>query len=130
MFNFGKKKEDPNRRALREEFESVTKDLRQADESVQIAVGHSINIANSIFHKSYSSPSEFRQLPNSQRIEYINRLTSMENQLREEKNDPHSSLGFGLFKMWVGALSENDSDLMKQISAELAYFSDKGDLGR
>jgi hypothetical protein len=40
MFGFGKKKEGPNRRALREEFEAVTQALHQADEVTQIAVGH------------------------------------------------------------------------------------------
>lgn len=38
------------------------------------------------------------------------------------------SLGFGLFKMWVGALMAKDEPLMAQISEELAYFSKLGDL--
>jgi len=129
MFGFGKKKEDPNRKALREEFETVTQALRQADDVVQIVVGHAINMANSIFHQAHSSPSEFQRLPKSKQLEYINNLTKMEVGLRDEKNDPHSSIGYGLFKMWVGALSENDAELMNQISLELAYFSKKGDLG-
>jgi hypothetical protein len=129
MFGFGKKKEDPNRKALREEFETVTRALHQADDVVQVAVGHAINMANSIFHQAYSSPSEFQRLPKAKQIEYINKLTNTEVGLREEKNDPHSSIGFGLFKMWVGALSENDTELMNQFSSELAHFSKKGDLG-
>ena len=116
MFGFGKKKEDPNRKALREEFETVTKALRQADDVVQIAVGHAINMANSIFHQTYNSPSEFQKLPKAKQIEFINKLTNMEVGLREEKNDPHSSIGFGLFKMWVGALSEKDTELMNQFN--------------
>ena len=32
--------------------------------------------------------------------------------------------------MWVGALSEDDTELMNHLSSELAYFSRKGDLGR
>ncbi len=86
-------------------------------------------MANSIFHQSYNSPSEFQALSKPQQIEYINKLTNMEVGLREEKNDPHSSIGFGLFKMWVGAVSENDTELMNQFSSELAHFSRKGDLG-
>ncbi len=129
MFGFGKKKEDPNRKALREEFELVTRALRQADDVAQIAVGHAINMANSLFQQAYNSPSEFQALPESQQIEYINKLTNMEVMLREEKNDPHSSIGFGLFKMWVGAVSEKDTELMNQFRSELAHFSRKGDLG-
>jgi len=128
MFGFGKKKEDPNRKALREEFESVTTALKSADNLIQVAVGHSINMANSLFHQTYSSPSEFQRLPMSERISYINKLTDMENKLKEEKGDPHSALGFGLFKMWVGAVAEVDTGLMQQFSNELAYFSKKGDL--
>lgn len=127
MFGFGNKKEDPNRKAFREEFEAVTKALHQADDAVQIAVGHAINMANSIFHQAYSTPSEFQKLPKAKQIEYINKLTNMEVGLREEKNDPNSSIGFGLFKMWIGALSENDTELMKQFNAELAHFSRKGE---
>ncbi len=129
MFGFGKKKENPSRKALREEFETITAALKQADEIVQVAVGHAINMASSIFHQTHNSPSDFLRLPKSERIDYINKLTIMEIGLKDEKGDPHSSLGFGLFKMWVGALAENDTELMDQISAELAYFNKKGDLG-
>ena len=128
MFGFGKKKEDPSRKALREEFEAVTNALRLADNLAQVAVGHSINMANSLFHQVYSSPSVFQRLPKLDRISYINKLTDMENKLKEEKGDLYSALGFGLFKMWVGAVAELDTELMQQFSNELAYFSKKGDL--
>lgn len=129
MFGFGNKKENPNRKAFREEFETITQALRQADDLTQIAVGHAINMANSFFLQAYNNPSDFQKLPKAKKIEYINKLSNMEIGLREEKNDPHSSLGFGLFKMWVGALSEDDTELMNHFHSELAYFSRKGDLG-
>lgn len=129
MFSFIKKKEDPDRRALREEFETVTKALRQAEEAVQITVGHAINMAHSLFHQSYGTPFEFQMLHKAKQIEYITKLTKMEVSLRNDHGDPHASLGFALFKMWVGAVSEKDAELMNQISTELAYFSRKGDLG-
>jgi len=128
MLGFGKKKEDPNRKAVREDFETVTTALRSADNLTQAAVGHSINMASSLFHQIYSNPREFQRLPMSERISYINRLTNMENKLKEEKGDPHSALGFGLFKMWVGAVAEVDTELMQQFSNELAYFSKKCDI--
>jgi hypothetical protein len=52
----------------------------------------------------------------------------MEDRVRDEKGDVAASLGFGLFKMWVGTLASNDSELERQFSDELAYFSKKGDL--
>lgn len=127
MFGFGKKKEDPNRKALRQEFESVTSALRTADATAQIAVGHAINMANSLFHKSFSGVNGFQDLPKSERISYINKLTDMESPLKS-KGDMPASLGFGLFKMWAGAAAELDAELMNQFSRELAYFSKKGDI--
>ena len=85
MFGFGKKKEDPNRKAFREEFETVTQALRQADDLTQIAVGHAINMANSLFLQAYNTPSDFQKLPKAQQIEYINKLSNMEVGLSEEK---------------------------------------------
>lgn len=125
---FGKK-EDPNRKAFREEFEQVSRGIRQADEAVQVAVGHAINMANSMFHQSFTDVADFQRLENRERIQYIHKLTHVEESLRDEKGDLPSSLGFGLFKMWVGAVSENDADLVKKFGAELAFFSQKGDLG-
>ncbi len=130
MFGFGKKRENLNRKALREEFETVTATLRSADNLVQITVGHSINMASSFFHQVYSSLGEFQQLPYSERISYIEKLTDMENKVREEMGDPHASLGVALFKMWVGAVTALDTELMEQFSKELAYFSRKGDLSK
>ena len=126
MFDFFKKKESPARKAFREEFEQYTKALRDSEEIAQIAVGHSINMANSFFMQTYSGPDEFINRPRQEQMSYIQKLTAMENKLAD--SDPQASLGFGLFKMWVGALAENDKELIENFSNELAYFSRKGDL--
>lgn len=125
---FGKK-EDPNRKAFRKEFEQVARSIRQADETVQAAVGHAINMANSMFYQTFSDVADFQRVSNQERIQYIHKLTHMEESLRDDKGDLPSSLGFGLFKMWVGAVSENDDELAEKFGAELAHFSQKGDLG-
>lgn len=124
MFGFFKR-EDPNRRAMRLEFETVTRQLRTADPLAQMAVGHSINMANSFFRQRYTATS-FQALPSSEQLAYIHSLTGMETELQREH--PTASLGFGLFKMWVGALMAKDEPLMAQISKELAHFSQLGDL--
>lgn len=128
MFGFAKRKEDPSRKALREEFGTVSTALRSADNLVQVAVGNSIKKANSIFHQAYSSPGKFQRLPKSERISYVNMLIDIENRLREKKVDRHAALGFRLFNMWVGAVAELDTKLMQQFGDELAYFSKKNDL--
>lgn len=126
MFGFFKR-ENPNRRAMRLEFETVTRQLRSADPLAQMAVGHSINMANSLFRQRFTSAS-FQALPSSEQLAYIHSLTAMETKLQGELSDPTASLGFGLFKMWVGALMAKDEPLMAQMSEELAHFSQLGDL--
>lgn len=126
MFGFFKKKEPPGRMELREEFEKFTSALRRADAKTQIAVGQSINMANSMFIKRFGSPDAFCQKATSERIEFIKSLTAFEEKMSQQ--DPPVALGFGLFKMWVGVLGEQDYELMSQFSKELGYFSRKGDL--
>lgn len=128
MFGFGKKKENPDRAAFRDEFETMTTRLRAADDGVQIAVGHSINMAFSLFRQTHATPQAFKRLPTTEQFAYIGKLTDMENRLRDEKGDVAASLGFGLFKMWVGTLASNDNELERQFSDELAYFSKRGNL--
>ncbi len=129
MFGFGKKAENPERRAAREEFESTCRKLRAADEVVQMAVGHAINMANSLFTKSFGSPDGFRGIPDEQKLEYLKKLTAAEERFRDVQNDMASSLGFGLFKMWVGMVVVQDSELTEAFARELAHFSRKGDVG-
>lgn len=126
MFGFFKKKEPQGRKELREEFEKFTTTLRRADAVTQIAIGHSINMANSMFIKRFGSTNAFCQQSTSQRIEYIKSLTAFEEKMSQQ--NPSLALGFGLFKMWIGVLSEQDHELMSQFSSELEYFSRKGDL--
>jgi hypothetical protein len=128
MFGFGSKKENPERKAAREEFETTCRQLRGADEVVQMAVGHAINMANSMFMKTFESVDGFNRIPSSQKFEYIAKLTQAENTFRDEKKDMASSLGFGLFKMWVGMVTARDTELIDAFARELSVFSRKGNL--
>ena len=59
MFGFGKKRAAPGRKEFRDEFETMTMKLRGADASVQMAVGHSINMAFGLFRQAHGSPQAF-----------------------------------------------------------------------
>ena len=83
-------------------------------------------MANSMFIKRFGSTNAFCQKSTSERIEYIKSLTTFEEKMSQQ--NPSVALGFGLFKMWIGVLSEQDHELMSQFSSELEYFSRKGDL--
>lgn len=124
---FSKKAAPPGRKEFRAEFESVTARLREADDVTQMAVGHGINMAHSFFAQRFGDVKSFRALPTDEKHSYIQSLTAMEEKMIQK--DPPAGLGFGLFKMWVGALTANDEELVKEFSNTLAFFSKKGNLG-
>lgn len=121
-----RKKEPPERAAFREEFEKVVATLHRSGEVAQMAVGHSINMANSVFLQRFPSMEFFSSLPKTEQYQYIENLSKMEEKLNT--TDPHAAIGFGLFKMWIGAVTAGDKELVTAFSKELAYFSKKGDL--
>jgi hypothetical protein len=126
MFGFGKKK-NADRDVVRQEFQSMTTRLRASDETVQMAVGHGINMAFSFFRQAHGTPQAFQGKSAAEQISYLKILADMETRLREEKKDVASSLGFWLFKAWVATLVQGDDELSTALSNELAYFSRKGD---
>lgn len=124
---FSKKTEPAGRKEFRAEFQKVTTRLRGADDAAQMAIGHSVNLAHSFFVKRFGDTKSFRALSAKEKNAYIESLSAMEAKMLE--SDPAAGLGFGLFKMWVGAVTANDDELVKEFSDGLAFFSRKGNLG-
>ena len=123
MFNLFGKRRDPYRVQVKQQFDAITKQLRTADELSQMAVGHAINMANTFFLQRFGSIAAFSALSKPEKLDYIHSLSSFEEKLAV--SDRHSSLGTTLFKMFVGALVENDAELVEHFSGELAFFSHK-----
>lgn len=128
MFGFGSKKESPTRRAFLEEFETTSEALLNGPHSLQIAVGYAINLANSFFVKEFGGLEGFKSAGSTVQRAYIAKLTEVEVKLRDAKIDDASSLGFGLFKMWLGAVMANDQELIDKFARTLARFSRTGDI--
>ena len=122
---FFKSKEDADKKAMREDFEDIVSQLRTAPELSQAGVGQGINMAFSFFEQRFGGVSEFQLLSTAEQIDYIKRLAEMEEKLGAD--NPHASIAYALFKMWVAAVSEKDDGLAKHFSTELAYFSIKGE---
>lgn len=80
-------------------------------------------MANSAFMQRFGSQNEFCNQPVTVRIDYIKSLNLFENQLLNK--DPEVALGFGLFKMWIAFLSDNDDELIEKFAKDLEYFSSK-----
>lgn len=127
MFGLFRKRENSQREGLRQDFERATTKLRRADPFVQAAVGHSINMANSIFMQRFGNVDQFRALPKDEKIQYIMALSRAEEGFA--KDQPHAAVGFALFKMWIGALTAEDEELVQQFSKALAVLSAQGDVG-
>jgi len=123
--HFFKEKEFPGRKEFLQEFGKFTRALRRADDETQIAVGHSINMANSMLIKRFGSIDAFCEQPTSERIEFIQSLRAFEEELSQQY--PSVALGIGLFKVWVGVLCEQDQELISLFSKEIGYFTRKGD---
>lgn len=123
MFGLFKNKEPRERIDLRNEFEKITQAARGADNSMQIAVGVGINIANSLFIKRYGTVESFKLMPRHERTAYIMKLTKFEEKMSEQ--DPPAAIGIALFKMWIGVVAETDEELAEQFSKEISYFSRK-----
>ena len=123
---FNRNKENPGRRVFREEFNESIQALTKADKVTRMAVGHSINMANSALCKTFGNIVGFQEIPKTEQLAYVNKLKDLEEALLEK--DPLSGLGVGLFKMWLATVVENDEELMTLFANELAILSSEGDL--
>ena len=126
MFGFFKKREHPERRALRERFEGVVNRLRTEDLLVRAAVGHALNLANSFFIQRFMTVAAFEALPSDDKKAYIEALTGVEKKFLENGDHP-SALGFALFGDWIAVVAEGDEPLARQFREGLAEVSRLGD---
>lgn len=127
MFGFlGTLLEPPERRKMREGFEKATHALHGADFMMQLAVGRTLNLANHQFLQRFGSVEAFQLRSRSEKLAYLQSLNQDETKMSTP--DVHTSLAFGLFKIWVGALIANDAPLVAQFAEELAHFSRQGGL--
>lgn len=120
------KKELSSRQQFRDEFVTVTAKLWSADELTQVAVGHGLNLMTTAFMQRFGDIKTFSALPQEEKNVYIKSLTKAEEGLIAK--DPYAALGIGLFKMWIGALTADDEELIRHFSKDLALISKKGDL--
>ncbi len=127
MFGFFSKKSNSDRIDLQQRFERCSAELRANDEQTQLAVGHSINLANSMFIQRFGSVDAFRRLRFTEKRKYAEQLNAAQSEMLKAQQR-EEALGFMLFKSWILTLAADDVELERQFSTELAFFSKKGDL--
>jgi hypothetical protein len=128
MFGIFRRRETAERKTARREFESVIASLRSRSPVEQALVGHSINLANSVFVQRFGSVAKFAALPQAERLEYFASLQTMLEKLRTS-GDREALAGFGLFRLWLWGASApvTDAALQRQITQSLEELSRKGD---
>ena len=87
----------------------------------------SINIASTAFANTFKSAGAFQSMSRDQQLEYMTKLKTAQD-LAHNSNDPAAALGFGLFNMWLCALTTKDDELMALIQPELAKLSKEADV--
>ena len=126
MLSFFKKKKDSERDKVLEEFKSLIAQTKNGKEEAQVAIGHGVNIANSIFLKSYSSPDIFRQKSDKEKYDYFKKFCQTKENLKKE--DFGISVGFHFFGTYLVALVNNDYELEGIVQEELVWLSKKGEI--
>ena len=75
MFGMFKRKSPDKWKVILKEFSEITQSVRSEGIAAQMAVGHGINMANSLFVKSFSDINSFvKNIPDVDRVEYIKKL--------------------------------------------------------
>jgi hypothetical protein len=120
-------RDEVGRKGLCKDFDKLTADINAADQVTQVAIGHGLNLVHSIFRKSYCDLADYKALPKSEKIEYLNRMSRFEEELLEQ-NNRETAIGCALFKMWLGAIAEGDDELAGYFSNQLEQLSRLGDL--
>ena len=116
-----------HREEMKREFDEVTEGLKEADKLIQVSVGAGLNISHSMFIKNFGSQSKFSDMPKSEKIEYINKMSKFEDTIRSDK-DQFMAIGIALFKMWLSAVTEDDEQLIDHFHTEMDRLSRIGDI--
>lgn len=125
MLNFFRNKKGSEREAVILEFRNMIEKTKAGKNDIQIVVGHGVNMSNSIFLKTYSSPDDFRKKLYKEKFKYLQKFKEFQESCREK--DLAFYMGIHFFATWLVALVENDNELEKIVQKELIWLSKKGE---
>lgn len=126
MFGLFKRKSHDKLNMLIDEFFETAHAVRNKDKTVQVAVGNGINLANSMFNKTFSDISLFQKLNDAESSDYIKKLGLTVEEIA--KKDMYTATGFRLFQIWLVLNYEGGCTSEKNINKELSQLSKIGDL--
>lgn len=126
MFGLFKKKEDPDRKRSREEFDQLMKMVMQRDPLDRMAVGHAINMVNTLFYQRFGSLQGFMRKGKSEQNTYLQQLREMQESVPQE--DVATYVGMNLFIKWVASIVMEDKELMVLFTEGISLISEEGDM--
>jgi hypothetical protein len=126
MFGFFKKKEKKQREEVINELMSLVGPLKDKNKEIQFAVGYGVNMASSIFYKSFSSVDHFEKESDKVKLKFFDKFLKFEKLMRDE--DPFMSMGVRLYSIWVLAIINKDCELFNLVNDELKWISKKADI--
>lgn len=112
------------RQGLLEDFLKARNAIRAAPHDAQVGVAVGLNTATTMFVKRFGGVSGFSNLGKSERLAYLRKIADFEERLIS--TDKLTGLGVAIFKMWLGAVIENDQELLDKIEPFLKELSFKG----
>ena len=115
-----------NDEAVIKEFKEMIETTKAGKDDAQMVVGHGVNMANSIFLKTYPSPDVFQTKPYKEKLKYLKKFKKFQESYRQK--DLAFYIGIHFFATWLLSLVENDSELEKIVQKELIWLSQKGEL--
>jgi hypothetical protein len=126
MFGFIKEAlKSSARQGLLEDFQKARDAIQAAPRDVQIGVAVGLNTATTMFVKRFGGVSGFSELGKSDRLAYLRQLADFEERILS--TDQLTGLGVAVFKMWLGAVIEDDQELrrvMEPFLKELGLIGD------
>ena len=115
------------REVIRSQFNRVAESIEQKDANAQAAIGHQINIMNSLFIQKFGYKQAFQNIGLDFQADYINKLHDMQLRASNDARDDNVAAGIYLFKTWLGVVSKGDEELDSEFGEYLAELSKKGE---
>ncbi len=109
------------------QFTGIVAAIKSSEHQVQISIGHSINIAHSIFIKRFESLAAFRRCSPEEQVKYVENLIEMRNGLAGKNQI--AATGCMLFTIWIFAVIKGDAEAEQKVGKELEFLSRIGDIG-
>lgn len=108
-----------------QEFDRTIEGLHALPPFIKTNVGLDLLMVNGLFFEHFGTVDGFMAYPPERRLAYIQTMVKFEDEFYEEDIN-NIAFSFGLFRMWVCAVSQGDDAMSERFYSALNYFMDLG----